>query len=114
MKKRVLRGDPRRQRYWEAVVRRWREGGQSVAAFCRAEGLRASAFYGWRRKLARRATPAFLPVEVVAPPRERLSVAEATGGVEIVLAPGRTVRVRPGFDRQTLVDVLAVLEAKPC
>ncbi len=114
MKKRVLRGDPRRQRYWEAVVRRWREDGQSVRAFCRAEGLRESAFYFWRRKLARRAPPAFLPVQVVAPARGRWGVAEATGGVEIVLAPGRTVRVRPGFDRQTLADVLAVLEAKPC
>jgi hypothetical protein len=38
----------------------------------------------------------------------------AAGGVEIVLGGGRTVRVPPGFDRQTLADVLAVLEAPPC
>ena len=54
MKKRTRRGDPQRQRYWEGVVRRWKEGGQSVAAFCRNKGLRESAFYCWRRKLARR------------------------------------------------------------
>jgi hypothetical protein len=30
------------------------------------------------------------------------------------LAHGRTVHVRAGFDRQTLADVLAVLEAQPC
>ena len=53
MKKRIRRGDPQRQRYWEEVVRRWREGGQSVRAFCRGEGLRESAFYFWRRELAR-------------------------------------------------------------
>jgi transposase-like protein len=53
MKKRIRRGDPQRRRYWEEVVRRCREGGQSVRAFCRAEELRESAFYFWRRKLAR-------------------------------------------------------------
>ena len=26
--------DPQRRSYWEEVVRRWREGGQSVRAFC--------------------------------------------------------------------------------
>jgi hypothetical protein len=41
-------------------------------------------------------------------------VVDANGGVEIVLAQGRTVRVRPGFDRQALADVLAVLEGRPC
>ena len=41
-------------------------------------------------------------------------MAAATHGVEIVLAHGRTVRVRAGFDRQTLADVLAVLEVRPC
>ena len=34
--------------------------------------------------------------------------------MEIVLGQGRTVRVQTGFDRQTLADVLAVLEARPC
>ena len=52
MKKRIRHGDPQRRSYWEEVVRRWREGGQSVRAFCRAEELRESAFYFWRRKLA--------------------------------------------------------------
>jgi hypothetical protein len=34
--------------------------------------------------------------------------------VEIHWANGRSVRLRRGFDRQTLADVLAVLEARPC
>ena len=51
MKKRTRRGDPQKQTYWEGVVRRSRESGQSVRAFCRAEGLRESAFYFWRRRL---------------------------------------------------------------
>jgi transposase-like protein len=51
----------------------------------------------------------FLPVHVVMG-REQAT----TGGVEIVVGDGRTVRVRSGFDRQTLAEVLAVLEARPC
>jgi transposase-like protein len=141
MTKRIRRGDSQRQRYWEEIVRRCRESGQSVRAFCRAEGLRESAFYFWRRELAQHsqradkasdsrpetppampaahlpkrqsphqgAMPSFLPVRVLEP-----SVAEAAHGVEIILGQGRTVRVRAGFDRQTLADVLAVLEVRPC
>ena len=146
MKKRIRRGDSRKQRYWEEVVRRWREGGQSVRGFCRAEGLRESAFYFWRRELTRGGdrvdagngsrpqarpmtpvsrsstqvsprhgpAPSFLPVKVVGPASGCPGVAEAIHGVETVLAQGRTVRVRAGFDRQTLADILAVLEVQPC
>jgi transposase-like protein len=141
MKKRVRRSDPQKQMYWEGVVRRWRESGQSVRDYCRSEGLRESAFYFWRRELQRRSpssgaashprsraarvppaarspqrlpaahrgAASFLPVRVVDG-----KVAEATNGVEIVFKDGCLVRVRSGFDRQTLADVLAVLEVPPC
>jgi transposase-like protein len=141
MKKRVRQGGSERQTYWEEAMRRWKESGQSVRDFCRNEGVRESAFYFWRRELARRSQstdavigsrppvspltiasrspkrvpsqhssiPSFLPVCVVEDVAE-----EATSGVEIILAHGRTVRVRSGFDGQTLVDVLAVLEVRPC
>lgn len=62
---------------------------------------------------------AFLPVRVVTPGtgeagRGHPTAVEAAGGVEILLAQGRTLRVRTGFDRQTLADVLVVLEGRPC
>jgi transposase len=146
MKKRIRRGDPRKQAHWQEVLRRWKESGRSVRAYCRAEGLRESAFYFWRGKLERcsqpsdavirsrpkasQVTPAspspkrsspphrgvvsFLPVRVVGPASGCPAAAEASDTVEIVLAHGRRVRVRSGFDRQTLVDVLAVLEVRPC
>jgi len=158
-KKRIRGGDPQLRRYWEEVVRRWQKSGQMVRAFCHTEGLRESAFYFWRREIARRkerrkelkgritkksnsvsagrktpATkvsamqrpqqklgqkpgPAFLPVRVVASPagNEAACASEAArGGVEIVLAQGRVVRVAACFDRQTLVDVLSILEPRPC
>jgi transposase len=121
--------DRAKEREWRERMRRWQRSGESVRAFCRREELRESAFYAWRRELARRREerqalqangkeagalpPAeavrFLPVQV-AEARHR----DDPGGVEILLGVGRRIRVRPGFDRQTLLDVLALLEASPC
>jgi transposase-like protein len=145
MKRPFRRGDPQRQSYWQEVMRRWKESGQSVRGFCRAEGLRESAFFFWRRRLEHRSgatgrmskprhkasrlapatqssdglsslrhgTPSFLPVHVTVPASERANGAESHRGVEIVLAQG-TIRVPQGFDRQTLAEVLAVLEMRSC
>jgi antitoxin component of MazEF toxin-antitoxin module len=52
---------------------------------------------------------AFLPIHVLA----GVSVAQPAG-VEIHLGDGRMICVRPGFDRQTLREVLAALEDRPC
>jgi hypothetical protein len=38
----------------------------------------------------------------------------AAAGVEIHLGDGRMVRVGPGVDRQTLVEVLRALEVRLC
>jgi hypothetical protein len=48
----------------------------------------------------------FLPIHVLA--------GTAPTGVEIHLGDGRMICVRPGFDRQTLREVLAALEGRPC
>jgi hypothetical protein len=39
-------------RYGEGIVRRWKESGQSAREYCRAEGLRESAYYFWRHALS--------------------------------------------------------------
>lgn len=138
--KRIRRCDLKKQAYWEAVVQRWQASGKSVREYCRIEGLQEYSLYFWRRELVRRGrglvasapepaaaelAPAarstqqdrplrrsscsFLPVRVV-----EGAGAESPRAVEIVLTRGCTVRVPSGFDRQTLLDVLAVLEARAC
>jgi transposase len=145
MKNRVRQGNPERERQWQETVRRWRQSGQTVREYCRAQGLKESALYFWRRELTRRrerrngegraasGTPKdetvmparlrgpaavrasgekpahFLPVRLVG------SAVEPNGGaLEIALTDGRIIRIRPGFDRQTLAAVLSVLESRPC
>lgn len=143
MKKRVRRGDPQREQQWQAAVRQWETSGQSIRDYCRAQGLKESAFYFWRRSLARRGRQGVARQEgkgrepaANAPQGKRASASlrrasrarqgflpvhvvlgreqPTAGGVEIVVGDGRLVRVQPGFNRQLLAEVLHALEARPC
>src|SRR4051795_3281535 len=101
--------DPGREPYWRRVLARWRRSGLSVRAFCQAEGVSEPSFYAWRRKLDQgdHKKPAFLPVHVIT----EGAAEPAKGGIEIVLTNGRCLRVGPGFDPDTLVKVVHLLEA---
>jgi hypothetical protein len=127
MKDKGPRRNLEKQRFWQRAVAQWRRSGQSVRDYCRGKALSEPSFYAWRRELglrrvssprtrrqaADRGPASFLPVRVVAAASASPTAADA-GGVEIVLDQRRTLRVRAGFDRQTLAEVLSVLEARPC
>jgi len=59
-----------------------------------------------RRTAARGEPLSFVPIHVLAD--------TTAAGIEIHFDGGRKVFVRPGFDGQTLREVLAVLESRPC
>ena len=104
--------DQRKEQQWRRWIQSWRASGLSVRAFCVRHGLAQPSFYAWRRELQRRAAeqPAFVPVRVVPD-----DVSAGDGSVEVVLRDGRMVRVGPGFDAATLLQVVAVLEERlPC
>jgi hypothetical protein len=107
--------DENKEQYWRRVLVQW-QGSQSttVRGFCAAQGVSQASFYWWRRAIQRRdqERPRFLPVKVVNEV-EPNPIAQASGGdssaIEVVLGGGRCLRVRPGFDRATLVRLLDVL-----
>jgi transposase len=111
---------PKEER-WIRVLDEWKESGLSVAAFCRQHGLDDSQFWFWKREIparrkrrawkARRIGPApkaprFVPVRVVG------ESPGADSTVEVELAGGCVVRVRPGFDPELLRKLLSVLEGR--
>ena len=137
MRKRTER-EIERQSHWQELISGQQQSGQSVRAYCRQAGVEESAFYWWRRELARRSrqgkdrrsprrsspqgqpgrqvtgkappiAAGFLPVQVTSDRRS-----ESGHGVELLLADGRVLRLHLGFDRQTLLDVLGVLEGRGC
>ena len=44
-----------KEAFWKLAVDEWLAGGTSVREFCISNGLKESAFYFWRRGLAKRA-----------------------------------------------------------
>lgn len=106
-------GDAAKEQFWRQAMARWERSRLSVRDFCDGEGFSEGSFYRWRSKLARgdRGSPpvaaeTFVPVEVIT---------QARAAIEIVLPDGVMVRVQPGFDRQTLGQVVALLTGGvPC
>ena len=90
---------------WREVVRAHAASGLSVAAYCRRARVPQSSFFAWRRKLRDAGT--FAEVRVTPEPDSM----DDHGALELHLRHGRRVIVRPGFDRQTLRDLVATLEA---
>jgi len=107
------------------VVKRWRRSGSSTAEFAAAEGIKPSTLSWWAWKLGlsergrseprrsrRSDTQALqlLPVQIVSTPpatAPETAIEIATGG--------RIVRVRRGFDRDSLATVLELLaESDEC
>ena len=89
---------------WREIVRGHAASGLSVAAYCRRARVPASSFYAWRRKL--RDAGMFAEVRVT----PEVGAGDGQGALEVRLPRGRCVIVRPGFDRQTLRDLVATLE----
>ncbi len=119
MKKQGYGRDLQKERYWQEVIKRQEESGESVMTFCRRQAISESAFYRWRSELKQRGAPhpvgeqtnkvaRFLPVRVAEDNKSDAS------GLELHLGTTCVIHLKPGFDRQTLMDVLAVLEASTC
>jgi hypothetical protein len=111
--------DKSKEAYWQQKLHEHSQSGLSIRAFCRQQKLAETAFYFWRREIARRrreqrAKPRrgralFVPVRVTA------DAQSAPGGeMTIALADGRRIHLTPPVDKQALSDVLAVMEVRPC
>ena len=124
MAKQRKRRDPEKERFWREVIRRQRNSGLTVSAFCAAEGLKDWSFHWWRRELAKRDreklpakvaaepkdAPSFVPVQLVPEQVEQ----HDSSTIEVVLNSGQRVRVPAAFDPQALDSLLTVLESHGC
>jgi transposase-like protein len=94
------------RRKWREVIERRQASGLSVTAFCRHNGVAASSFFAWKRKLA--ASPAgTVPgfVEATISP-----IRCSAGSIQVRLRGGRRLLVGRGFDRHLLAEVVAFFE----
>jgi len=128
--------DRAKEQHWRRVLREWQCSGLSVREFCDWQNIPEPSLYAWRREIAKRngeaaatrlvsgvdsgrarsradvAAAAFVPVRVIADEPDLQPRGEHC--LEVRLPTGVRLRVPRGFDRQTLADVLAALEGRPC
>jgi lambda repressor-like predicted transcriptional regulator len=115
-----------RDEHWADVVSEWRASGLSQMEFCRRRGISDRALNNWlykspyRERVARilaarsqadvhAETPRFVPVALLG---ATAAAAQAvSGAIEVVLKGGLRIAATPGFDPETLRQVVAALEA---
>jgi hypothetical protein len=109
---------------WNALLNDFRRSGLTQAEFCAQRGI---SIHSFRKHLYRapvpKPTPAnplssdgtasgFLPVTILPDPIPTTAVSRQP--LELCLSNGRRIAVAPGFDPQTLRQLIAVVEEPPC
>jgi predicted transcriptional regulator len=90
----------------QRLVEEFISGGMKRSEFCRTRGLSPGTLQRHLKggKQRARQIPRLVAVEL------EQKAAQKANAIEVVLARGRRVEVRPGFDATTLQAVIAVLE----
>ena len=90
----------------QRLVEEFISGGMKRSEFCRTRGLSSGTLQRHLKvgKQRARQIPQLVAVEL------EQKAAQKANAIEVVLAGGRRVEVRPGFDATTLQAVIAVLE----
>lgn len=134
--------DEVKEAYWQGKLHEQSRSGLRVREFCRGQKLAEGSFYFWRREIARRqcehkAKPGRRQElkrrdqprgdravrsavqsrghELFVPVRVRAEEPCGRGGeIAIVLSGGSRIHLTPPVDRQSLRDILAAMEGRPC
>ena len=111
--------DASKQTRWLNLILRWQQCQPKITVreFCQRRGLSEPSFHSWRRVLRQRGllpdsppthsptSPAFVKLTVDAEP--------ATAAIDLVLSERRLLRIHPGFDPDTLLALVRLLEEEP-
>ena len=122
---------PDRVAYWAGIFEQWQRSGLTKAAFCRHHGVSLASFKNWlytpsyRQAVDRlladsprpaprstSPTPRLVPVVIQADDSRPAAIPDPwlEPSLQVLLASGRRVAVRPGFDPDTLARLVATLE----
>jgi transposase len=99
-----------REQYWQEQMTAWKASGLKQMQYCREHQLSKHAFVYWKLKLlGKDASPAtFVPVS--AHQLRHMNRRDGSAQIRLVVGERYHVEVRPGFNAQTLQEVLMVLE----
>jgi len=113
--------DTAKEQFWSDAIQRRQQSGLTIREFCRREGLTESTYQFWRRELKKRGSNGQSVIVQENSSEDNAAFAAVTintneilndSAIEILMGNECRIRVPRGFDRQSLVDVLAVLESR--
>lgn len=86
----------------------------NISAVARRHGINSSLLFRWRKALDKPdgSMPAFVPVALPSPSLPVALPAAKADTIDILIAGGRTVRVRADIDTAALVRIIAALEER--
>jgi transposase len=100
----------KREQYWQEQMTAWKASGLKQMQYCREHQLSKHAFVYWKLKLlGKDPVPASL-VPVSAHQLRQMRRQDGSAQIRLVVGERYHVEVRPGFNAQTLQEILGVLE----
>jgi len=100
----------KREQYWQEQMTAWKASGQKQMQYCREHQLSKHAFVYWKLKLlGKDPVPAAL-VPISAHQLRHLRRQDGSAQIRLVVGERYEVDLQPGFDAQTLQEILGVLE----
>ncbi len=100
----------KREQYWQEQMTAWKASVLKQMQYCREHQLSKHAFVYWKLKLlGKDAVPATL-VRVSAHQLRHMHRGDGSEQIWLVIGERYHVEVRPGFNAQTLQEILVVLE----
>ncbi len=98
------------EKYWQEQVTAWKASGLKQMQYCREHQLSKHAFVYWKLKLlGKDPLPATL-VPVSAHQLRHLHGQDGSARIRLVVGKRYHVEIQPGFNAQTLQEILEVLE----
>ena len=104
--------------FWQVHICSQLQSGQSGRDYCDEHGLRLKTFYRWRSRLKRKENVVDADVELTNLPSHNFAevhlvcpeAAESDGAVEVIVNGNRRIRLFRGFDEETLLRAIIVIE----
>ncbi len=104
---------PKSESYWQKHIKNWKRSGLSQRGYCRKNGITASAFYYWHRKLQRQQKaeqPQFYPLAF--PNVPEVGSNDTGSGLRLFLHERKyCIEIEKEFSATSLKKIIATLEA---
>jgi transposase len=100
----------KREQYWQEQMTAWKASGLKQMQYCREHQLSKHAFVYWKLKLLGKDPIAASLVPVSAHQLRQMRHGDGSAQIRLVVGERYQVDIRPGFNAQTLQEILGVLE----